>query len=684
MTKAKTIIGFFLFLAGFLFIGKSYTFFLENFQDSYVQVGYYLETGDSEDEMRSEIQKKSKEYNAEVFTISKEDGGAFSRKITVYGNEAVQKILKEDWGIEEGTISSFFSGKTKFIFKPFEEAMEKELQSCWYMGQSSENLYTMLFPGMVKYSGSFRNYPIQGVSEKVVAATWFVLTITMLLLTYYDTVYSKKEQMVRMVLGADFIHMLAHKIISDIVGFSIAALAAILLLLPFTNPLFRCNISIIGFLILLLCNGIVIALGMRIGKHLQIKSITSSKKALNISIVIKGLISILTVLVLSVTIYLSVEGIKLYKQKNYYSSQSNKVHIDVKYPYDYEKMKHATGYFQDERPIGTLEQVKDNFMRYSYNELESYLVSYQSFEDVSPKWGDKYVFANLLGLTQYSDMIPKWDTIFQKEGNYILIPDNANEIEVMEEIMNNGNLLGVNEKNLEGIFRYKKGLSVIAKGHLNGEFDYTYKIKNPIIFLDTYDYGALPTYPVSYELREADHPDGMIAHNFQYLMQFITLENKQERIYDFANAISGEAINPHLMEFTVVNIGDWFDGLWSLQNRSLLIAVILTLLILILEIQISSLSLRIAYETNAKELTIKEVMGYSVFERFKSFFLLTCILCGISLVGALLCTVFFKICAIAYIAWGSIIVFLLDVVIILYLIRKDDNLQIQKVLKGGI
>ena len=77
-------------------------------------------------------------------------------------------------------------------------------------------------------------------------------------------------------------------------------------------------------------------------------------------------------------------------------------------------------------------------------------------------------------------------------------------------------------------------------------------------------------------------------------------------------------------------------------------------------------------------------MGYSVFQRFKSFFLLTGILCEISLVGALLCTVIFKIGAIHYIAWGSIIVFLLDVVIILYLIRKNDNLQIQKVLKGGI
>lgn len=684
MTKAKTIIAFFLFLAVFLFIGESYTFFLENFQDSYVQVGYYLETGDSEDEMRSEILKKSKEYNAQVFTISKEDGGAFSRKIIVYGSEAVQKILKEDWGIVEGTISSFFSGKTKFIFKPFEEAGEKELQNCWYIGQSSEDLYTMLFPGMVQYSGNFRNDPIHGVSEKVVAATWFVLIITTLFLTYYDTVYSKKEQIIKMVLGADSIHMLAHKVISDTVGFSISALVAILLLLPFTNPLFRWNISVIGFLILILSNGFVIALGMGVRKPLQIKFVASSKKALRISVIIKGLVAILTVLVLSVTIYLSVEGIKLYKQKNYYSRQSNMVHVDVTYPYDYEKMEFAIGHFESTPPLDIYEQVRDNFMRYSYNELRCSLVCYESFEKVCPKWGDRYIFANLSGLTQYSDMIPEWDVLCQMEGNYILIPDSANKSEIVEEIMEAGNLLGLDENNLNGVFTYKDGLSVIAEGHINNEIDYSYKIKNPVILLDTYNYGTLPVYPVSYRLKEADHPDGIIAHKFEYLMQFITLENNQEKIRDFANAISGEAINPSLVEFTVIDVGNWFNGLWSLQNRSLLIAVILTLLILILEVQISILSLRIAYETNARELTIKKVMGYSIFERFKSFFLLTGVLCGISLVGALLCTIIFKIGAIGYIAWGSIIVFLLDIGILLYLTRKNDNLQIQKVLKGGI
>ncbi|MFJ7826662.1 hypothetical protein [Psychrobacillus sp. NPDC096623] len=685
MTKVKTIIAFFIFLSGFLFIGESYTFFLENFQEKYVQVGYYLETGDSEEEMRTTILEKANEFNANVFTISKKDGGAFSREITIYGDETIQNMMKKDWGIEPGTISSFFSGKTTFIFKPFEEATEKELQNCWYIGQSPEYLDKMLFPDMVQYSGNFRNDPMPEVSENVVATVWLLMTITIILLTYYDTIYSKKEQMVRIVFGSDSNRLKIKKITSDTIGYSIAATAALTLLLPFTNSYFRWNVSIIGLLALLVGNAIVITIGMRIGQHFQIKSIASTKKALHFSIAIKGFISILTILILSVTLSLSIEGVKLYTQKNYYSSQMDRIHVDISYPYEYEKMEDPpNGQFENKIPLNTSDQLKDNFMRYSYLELDFSLMSYNSFENVSPKWGDRYVFANLSGLKPYNEMIPAWETINKKEGNYILIPEDANQSEIIEEIMGVSNLLGLNNQNLEGVFTYKEGLSVIAEGYLDDEFDYSYNIKNPIIILDTYNYGALPLYPVSYQLKEAEDLDGIIANDFYFLSQFVSLKNEKEKLSEFTQAISGEAINPSLIEFNIIDIGDWYDGLWALQNRSLLIAIILTLLTLILEVQISSLSLRIAYESNARELTIKKVMGYTLVERFKSFFLLTCGICGLSLVGALFFKVFLGIGMLGYLAWGSIIVFLLDVSILVYLTRKNDNLQIQRVLKGGI
>lgn len=684
MSKAKTIIIFFLTLAGFLFIGESYTFFLENFQDSYVQVGYYLETGDSEEQMKEAIIEGAKEYDSEVFAIGKEDGGAFYRKIIIYGNEKVRQNLKTDWDIEEGVTSSFFSGKTNFEFKDFNDATEKELANCWYMDTTPEELYTMLFPGMVNYSGNFRNDPMVGISEKVIAGLWFLLIITILLLSYYDTVYNKKEQMIRIVLGADSKSMIFHKFTRDTLGFLLASILAISILLPFTNPLFRWNISLIGFLVLIISNAFVVILGMKIEKYAQIKSNVNSRKVLYLSMVIRGIVAVLTILFISSTIYLTTQGINLYRQKDYYSELNNKVHIDIDYPYGYEEMEEADGYYEDNIPLNTTAQVRDNFMRYSYKELDASLMTYQPQPFIAPKWGDRYVFANLKGLKPYSTQILEWDKLIEKEGNYILISDTANQTEIIKEIMKDGNSYGLNGDNRVEVIRYKDGLSVTAEGFIEDELDYSYRIKDPIIFLDTFDYGLLPLYSPTYKLKEQDYIGGLIANDFVYLMQFVTLDNNQEKIYDFANVIGGEAINPALVEFTIINVGDWFNGLWALQNRSLLIALILTALIIILELQVSSLTLRMAYEIKAQELTIKKVMGYSIFDRFKPFFLIIILLCGISLIGSILFLNIFKMDIISYLIWGSLIVLVLDISILIYWINKNDNIQIQKILKGGI
>lgn len=684
MSKVKIIIVFFLTLAGFLFIGESYTFFLENFQDSYVQVGYYLETGDSEEEMKKAILEGAKEYDSEVFAIVKEDGGAFSRKIIIYGNDKVRQNLKRDWNIEEGVTSSFFSGKTRFEFKNFNQATEKELSNCWYMNTSPEDLYTMLFPGMVSYSGNFRNDPMLGISEKVIAGLWFLLIITILLLSYYDTLYNKKEQMIRIVLGADSKSIMLDKFIKDTLGFSLAALASISILLPFTNPLFRWRISLISFMILIVSNLFVIMYGMKTGKYAQIKSNKSNDKLFVVSMFIRAIVAILTILVLSATIYLSRQGINLYRQKDYYSNLKNKVHVDIDYPYDYDKMEYAEGYYEGKRPINTSEQVIDNFMRYSYKELDFSLMTYQPQPFIAPKWGDKHVFSNLKGLQPYSDQILEWDKLIEKESNYILISDAADGTEILKEIMKGGNSYGLNGDEKVEVIKYKEGLSVTAEGVIEDELDYSYRIKNPIIFLDTFDYGSWPLYTPTHKLKEQDYIGGLIANGFEYLMKFVTLDNNQEKIYGFANEISGEAINLALVEFSVINVGDWFNGLWSLQNRSLLIALILTVLIIILYLQISSLTLRMAYETKAEELTVKKVIGYSVFERFKPFFLIIISLCGISLIGSILFSIIFKMDIISYLIWGSLIVLALDISILMYWINKNDNIQIQKILKGGI
>jgi len=92
-------------------------------------VGYYIPTGESEEKMNRQIREQAEVFDTTVFALDKKNARAFSRTITIYGNEKVKKCLKADWNITEGTVKSFFSGATTFLFEPFENADAKLLVS---------------------------------------------------------------------------------------------------------------------------------------------------------------------------------------------------------------------------------------------------------------------------------------------------------------------------------------------------------------------------------------------------------------------------------------------------------------------------------------------------------------------------------------------------------------------------
>jgi hypothetical protein len=679
MTRAKFIISFFIFLSAFLFIGESYTFFLENFQESYQCVHYFLAPGDEPQELKRAIIEKSAEYDAPIFTMQKENGGAFSRTVILYGEETIWETLEKDWNIHEGVVSSFFSGKTTFIYKPFSDAPVGELTQYWYLG-TIEQLYPMIYPGMERYSGGFANYPMQSASEKTVGVVWAIVALILLSLTYYDTVYSKKEQMVKAVLGANTATLIIRKIGTDIAAFSLAALSAAFLLRLFTNTLFRWEVSISAFLIFLIINALVLAFGMRIGRNLQIRNSTSSKKALSVSMGIKCFVAILTISILSVCLGLIVEGGKLYAQKGYYQEHSDSVHVKISYPYQYDKIEFANGEYEI-APLSTDNQVMDNFLRYAYKNLNASLAHYWPQTDIFPKWGNRFIIANLQGLYEYKSAFPEWEDMAAHEGVYILVPSGLDTEQVKTDIMSAP--LGATGESLTGVFSYSTDLQVISEGWQDFEFGYTYKIHNPVILLDTYNYGALPLYPVSYNLQEVERGGGVIEkHAFNYL-QFMNMDGRIEEVLAFSNVL-GEVVDPNLMEFEITDISTWFDGLWALQNRGLLIAVIITLLVLVLQAQISNIVLQLEYEVNARELTVKKTMGYAAHERYRGMFFTIIGICIATFLCAVVVGGYFKITMLSYLSAGSAIVLILDLALFSFLIRRADRVQIQKVLKGGI
>ena len=556
------------------------------------------------------------------------------------------------------------------------------MQNCWYPGKTPEELFDMVHPGMTRYSGSFRNEPVPDSSRTVTAGIWALVFVMILLLTVYDISYGKKEQSVRLIFGVDLNAMIRRKIFLDLLGLSAGALLAFLLVTPFTSPEFCGDVTFACFAVILAGNSLLIFWRMRRGKTVPLKHYLSPG-ILGMSMGFKGGTAVLTILACSVTLGLLTEGLGLWVQRGYYDSQEDRVHVKIAYPFQYEKIEYCTSWEEGSPPLETMDQIADDFLRYSYRYLDCALLYTESYEAIAPEYGERFVLANLQGLERFREEIPAWDILAEQEGVYILIPESADMETAVEEVLNWGGLRGLTEETLTGVYTYPDGLAIAAEGRQDGELDYTYMIRDPVIIVDAFDYGKLPVYPVSYSFRVREQEGGFLFYDAPYLMQFISVRDDPERIHAFAEACQGEAVRPALMEFTIENVGDWFQGLWELENRSLLIAVILTALLFIPEIQVTVLVLRIIYQTRARELTVKKISGYTILERYRSLFLLSTAVCGTAFAVSLIISRVAGIGLIRYLAVGSAVVWILDLLILVILTKKSDRLEIQRVLKGG-
>jgi hypothetical protein len=684
LIRAKFIIAFFLFLSAFLFIGECYTFVLQGFMEHYRYVPYTLNYEEDPEELRALVLSESEKYALPMFSVRMERGGAFSNTITVYGDEDALEALNKDWGIETGVKSSFFSGKTTFICKPLSDAPTKQILNNSYYIATRDEIAPMLASYLGANTGGYNRNGMPDESRSIVLTVWCVVALVILLLSYYDTVYSRKEQIVKIVLGADARLLTLRKIVTDLCVYTAGALAAILLIRLFTNSFFRWEVSLASFVALLILDAGVLAFGMRTGDKLRIRAAVSAKKALTMSVAIKWFVALLTVIVLSLAIGLTVSGVQLYVQKDSYAEMKDVAHVSVNYPFDSEKMEMSEFWAGDNPPLATYEQITDNFLRYSYRSLNCSMMIYDaSIAGMELQWTDKVLIANINGLTPYKSAFPNWDEMTSKEGCYLLVPEGLDPAQVKREFTE----IDFSDSREYSAFPYSENISVIAENHHPQlEYRYTFELKNPVILLDTVDYGAMPLYPPTYELQQQDEKYGFIGdpQNQNYLSQFSKMNNDPATIRSFAAELHSDIIDPALMEYEIIDVYDWFKELWALQNRSLLIAVILTLMALALEMQISAIVLRLEYEVNAQELTIKRVMGFSVFERYKNLFAITVIICAACFTGAVIVAAYFKIAIVSYLAYGSAAVLVIDLTMLSIMIKRNDRVQIQRVLKGGL
>ena len=132
-----------------------------------------------------------------------------------------------------------------------------------------------------------------------------------------------------------------------------------------------------------------------------------------------------------------------------------------------------------------------------------------------------------------------------------------------------------------------------------------------------------------------------------------------------------------------VNILDKYKDSWIIAKRILYINLIFSTLVLLLELIIINSIIRLEYKINAIELSIKKVIGYSILEKNKKIIIMVVITTILSTLISVIVSLIMKFEYAYYLAFGGVIILILELFVIMFYINKVETSEILKILKGG-
>lgn len=657
MKMIKYVFALVLMFIAFTFSGESYIYYLDNFSADFTSTTMYKPDYVSDEKMKSDLVKSAQENNVEVFTVKEEIKSNINMNITIYGTKEANNYLRKDLSIKERKYNSIFSGTVNVQYYDMKEIPNMSKVTDYFVIGNNENVEAFKVDLIDVYSG---NHPRSGAgnneSKQNILIVWGIVCIVLLLFTYYDILFQKKESLVKITLGEKISKLVGKNILSDVLVFTGIFIVAYYCLSPFTHAMFHFRYSLFMFIIFIIINSLLYFSLYLYDVKEAFSNSKSSIRLLTVNYILKTLTLVLVIIVLSGSIALIVEGFNFYSQKDFFET-----HKDYSYvQFDYK----MTGNNKvDEQLLNKGANIREQFYKENFNHAIQLVNISNNLALTAPA-----ILANRNAVTYLRSKIPEIDNIKLQEKVYYMIPSkyakDKSILQTTKEIYhfyNEGNTKSAPD---DEVVVYDTNTDIVSIDELN--FINRSKLRrNPIIILDNTN-GEEMEITTETSLRKTAY-----AHDVMYLISktnyhsFIKKHNLTDQIR------------------IKTNVYDLYKYNWAIIKRGIIISSVLFALVLLLELMIIGLILRLEYEINAIELSIKKILGYTIWEKNKKIIIITLLATISSILIALIINFIFSISQAAYLLFGGLIILIIEVIFIVANITKIENSKIQKILKGG-
>lgn len=659
MKKIKFIISFILILLGFFITGESYQLYLDNFETSSYSTTLFLNgsPNNTEQKMVEDITKASEQNSVQVFTIVSDVKSMLLSERRIYGTTGIDKYIQDHYQIQEKSYPSLLSGTKKVVFHPLEDLVNNEdlaSISQYYLIGDKDDILNFKDSLNGVYAGNFPQEGYDSSGKVNIFFVWFLISIVLLFLSYYDIILQKKESFIRISLGERTSSIILKNITLDTIMYSVIFFVIFFTLQHHTSTFFHLNISSGVFISMLFFNALIYFTLYFYNLKEALAGTKSSRKLLIMNYALKILSVVISLTIVSSNIAVIVEGVQFYQQRSFF-----KEHAD----YFYVKMQYSLTPGQDEdHSLEDSFLVTETFYRKFFKDFDAtQLVT-------SGVLGNNVMLANQNSITYLQEHIDELSNINSQKELYFILPQHMrNDTNLISQLKNSFELVEQNEFRYDYDIIYYVGnpkIICIDEFSLNGSF----YMESPIIIYNNMDLSE------NVDSANASHFRWDYAHDILY-----KLSPDQ-----FASYVAEHSTDTNKLHYQLTNALEKYEYQWSIIKRTLYLNVILTLLILFLEFFIITTILRLEYEVNAIELSIKKVLGYTVWQKNRKILLITVIPTLLGIVAALILRMFIDVEQYyKYLIYGSLLILIIEPFIILSYIRKLERTNVQKILKGG-
>ncbi|MGX9161943.1 DUF1430 domain-containing protein [Priestia megaterium] len=652
----KFVISFIVIFIGMMIIGESKIFQVDNFYSEFTSTTLYLQPDTMEKEMKKDIINSAQKNQVEVFSFKRFPHSTYNIEINIYGTSNVKEYLEEHLNIMSKEYNSIFLGNININFSNLNDIKDIKDVHDFYVIGSKSNIHEFKMDLIDKYAG---NHPQEGYKNNDIRNTiltiWFLVAVVILLLTFYEINKNKKELLVRIVNGAKISNIVLRNILLDSLVLISLFIIVLLLLKNYTNVFYRFDISLTFFLLILLLNSALYLKTYFLNLKEAFSNIKGSHKLLSVSYALKLITAIVTTLVISSNIAIMFDSYSLYKQKSFFKHYSDYYYTRI----NYKNILESNG--ENEKFVSSIDKsiaVQDKFYKKFFQKFDATLLS-KTF-DINDNEG---IIANKNSYPYLSSKIKSLKSKKLNQDYYFLVPkalsNTLKEPELNEMLSFYGR--GVKKRANDVIF-YEDNINLVS---IDENLPYYSKIaKNPIILFLNVD-----------EKRES-----------KQLNSQLDLSYSTDIMYKISEGAFNTFIKQNDLEnqiVTVTNVWENYEHKWNLAKRLLIINFIFSMLILFLEATVIYSIIKMEYEINAIELSIKKTLGHSAFGRNLKLISITIITFLVSIISTVLISKSLDIHRIPYLVIGGVSILLLELLVIFFYIRKVEKNRIPKILKGG-